>query len=428
MPTDELSSFLENQITMNPFLEMDESETDEEMEDEDLLYDEGQPSGKEMSENIAASPLTLHQHLTQQIESTFCPDEQPIAEQMLFFLDNKGYITETPSQIAAKLRQKTETVQRILEKLKQLDPTGIFSASFEESLSLQLQEKGLLDDAYQKLILMFSDLSKGQVDATRLHKILDVPKESLQEMLGQLQRLSPYPTHAFESGLSETINPDVKVFWNTETQSWDAKLMGRRAANLSFNRAYYDETKAQTKTKQEKSYLSQQLSHGNWLQKALQQRNETLLAVSKEIVKHQQGYFEKGPAFLRPLILQDIALRISVHESTVSRITTEKYITTPRGIFELKHFFSSGFEHTHNGKTVSSHSIRTALQKMIDQESQKKPLSDCVLTKLLNAQGIPIARRTVAKYREELNIAPSFKRKQYYVFQQSTGRPKTAKK
>lgn len=416
---EELVPFIDQQLTLNPFL----SEPEKEPESEDS-YDETPDPFTHKSiddhalfvDGIADPPKTLRDHLKEQINILFrsC-DEKDIALSILNYIEPSGYLKKTPHDLSMILRKPIKRIQSVVERMKTMDPTGICALNLEDCLKIQLADKELLTPSFNILITHLSDLTSGKIKHTSLVRLCDVTPQTFQDMLRVIRTLDPQPGRQFQSDHTRYVTPEVFVVLEASTQTWQVKFNPHLKRNVHFDEQYYKHVKAQTKDSSDKQYLSQQLNHANWLCKALQQRSQTLFDVSQEVVRQQQNFFHKGIAFLTPLTLKDVATPLGIHESTVSRITTGKYLSTPHGVFELKYFFTSRFDNQW-GRSISSESLKKTIHKLITSEHPDKPLSDLVITEILNAQSIPIARRTVAKYRETLSIPPSFQRKRSSCF------------
>lgn len=413
---DDLLPFIEEQITMNPFLQEAEPAGDDQRDDLGLLdiYGGAAKKGSDVGSLevcLADNALTPYRALLQQIERLFhAPKDHSVALYLLDALDDSGYLPLEMSDVAKKFHLSRTQVERILTKLQQCEPTGVFARNLQECMQLQLEEKGVFDQTYAFLLSRLSALMNGDVTQRDLIKKMGVTQDRLSSMFQTIRALNPKPLALEVNSPEQHVTPEVIVFYNNKAQEWQVVLNPTLRSYVHFDESYYKSMKQQVQGSSEKRYLSQQFSHASWLRKALVQRNNTLLNVASEIVKQQQDFFNKGVNYLKPIILQDIATPLGIHESTVSRITSKKYLLTPHGTVELKYFFTTGFE-SPQGESISSASLKNHVARLIKQEDPQKPLSDALITKLLNKQGVPIARRTVAKYREALQIAPSFQRK-----------------
>ncbi|TGW15571.1 RNA polymerase factor sigma-54 [bacterium NHP-B] len=426
---EELVPFIDQQLTLNPFL----SEPEEDAFLEDSYDDMADPFSHKTSDNnlepydtIPLPPKNLHTHLTSQINIMFSDEtEKDVALYIVAILEPTGYLKKEPSEIAHAMHKPLKVVHHVIEKMKKCDPTGICAATLEECLKLQLIERELFTPAFETLLNKIASFTSGKIKQGALEKACGVDTQTLSEMLHVMRTLDPYPGSQFHHESTPYIVPEVYVYMNKKTNTWDVNFVPHLRRQVLFDSQYYKKIKSQTKGSQDRRYLSQQLNHATWLCKALSQRSQTLLSVSQEIVRRQQNFFYHGVTSLTPLTLKDIAQPVGIHESTVSRITSGKYISTPHGIFELKYFFTSSFENV-RGRAISSESLKNTIHQLILNENPEKPLSDLVITEILNTQSIPIARRTVAKYREALNVPPSFQRKRNRHFKALT--PDTRKK
>jgi RNA polymerase sigma-54 factor len=298
----------------------------------------------------------------------------------------------------------------VLTKLKTFDPTGVFAKDLPECLALQLEEAGELDDAMRQLLAHLDLLA--QHDLKKLSKICGVESDEISSMVAKIRGLNPRPSAEFEHIVAQTAIPDVlmKALPKNIGGGYRVELNNDTLPRVLVNREYYKDVSSRTKDKQEKEYLSTQLANANWLVKALDQRAQSILKVAAEIVEQQNGFFLYGIEFLKPLTLREVAEVVDLHESTVSRVTTGKFIGTPRGLFELKFFFTSSIESA-DGGLISSESVKARIKTLTDEESAENILSDDDLADLLNKEGMNVARRTVAKYREALGIASSVVRR-----------------
>ncbi|MFP4314065.1 MAG: RNA polymerase factor sigma-54, partial [Alphaproteobacteria bacterium] len=307
---------------------------------------------------------------------------------------------------------KEERIERLLDKMKGFDPTGIFASGLSECLALQLEEKGSLD-TYMRTLLDNLDMI-ANYEHKKLADLIDVNETYLADMIEEIRALNPKPASEFEHLVVQTAVPDVlmKRLPKNLGGGWRVELNYETLPKVLINQEYYAEIKeASGKDKASKEYITQQMNNASWLVKAMDQRAKTILKVASEIIEEQDAFFNYGIEFLRPMKLSDIAEKIDMHESTVSRVTTNKYIGTPRGLFELKFFFTTGVGGDDGGLAHSSESIKARIKGLIDAEDPKKILSDDKLVELLKSEGIDVARRTVAKYREAMHIGSSVQRR-----------------
>jgi len=299
-------------------------------------------------------------------------------------------------------------VETVLARLQKFDPAGVFARSLSECLALQLREKNRLDPAMQALLDNLDLLARR--DMPGLMRVCGVDAEDIAEMAAEIRALDPKPGLAFESEVTQTLVPDVFVRPNTDG-GWLVELNSETLPKVLVNARYHAKVAKGAKTKADKIYLSECLNSANWLVKSLDQRANTILKVASEIVRQQDGFFAHGVQHLRPLNLRTIAEAIDMHESTVSRVTSNKYIATARGIYEMKFFFSSAIASSDGGEAHSAEAVRSRIRDLIEAEKPDEILSDDRLVEILKGSGIDIARRTVAKYREGLKIPSSVQRR-----------------
>ncbi len=350
----------------------------------------------------------LQEHLVWQLNlSRFSERDLAIALALVDALNDDGYLSVPLSDIEATLVPlpglEADEIEAVLRRVQQLDPPGVGARDLAECLTLQLRT---LDDAgpVQVLALKLTEhlelLARG--DRTRLRKLFGCDDELLDQAIALIRTLNPKPGARLQADNTEYVKPDVYVA--KRDGLWRVALNPDCRPRLAISQHY--ESMVGKVSRDDASYLRGHLQEARWLIKSLETRNETMLKVANSIVARQQDFLEQGPEAMRPMVLRDVAEEIGMHESTVSRVTTRKYMHTPRGIFEFKFFFSSHVG-THDGGTASATAIQALIRKLIEAEPANRPLSDSALTKQLNAQGIAVARRTVAKYREAMNIPSS---------------------
>jgi RNA polymerase sigma-54 factor len=359
-------------------------------------------------ERAAAEAPDLRSHLLQQLAiSLHAPADRLIGAFLIDQLDESGYLTIDLTDAAAQLGTDVVTVERVLTLLQRFDPTGIFARDLRECLKLQLQDRNRYDPAMAALLERLDLLAAR--DMRKLCDVCGVTPEDMREMVAEIRALDPKPALRFERTFDQTVVPDV-IMTAQPAGGWRLELNPQTLPRVLVNHAYYAQI-SRNGNKAEKSFLSERLQSANWLVKALNQRAETILKVAIEIVRQQDGFFRHGIGHLRPLVLRDVAEAIEMHESTVSRVTTNKYISTPRGVFELKYFFTQGLPSTRGEEAHSSASVRHRIKVLIDGEKPNAVLSDDRIVELLRGEGIEVARRTVAKYRDALNIPSSARRR-----------------
>jgi len=355
---------------------------------------------------------SLREHLMAQIKVDFIDNkDRAIAALMVDYLTEAGYFRTPLDELAKRLGCKFEYIGTILLRLQKLNPSGIFARDLKECLKIQLVEKNRFDPAIEKLLDNLEILAKH--DLKELRGICEVDEEDLLEMIEEIKFLNPKPAGAFDHFISQTVIPDVfmKPLPKSKGGGWRVELNSDTLPRVLVNKVYYKEVSKNAKSEKDKEYLGEQLGTANWLIKAMDQRAKTILKAAGEIILQQEDFFNYGVEYLKPLILKDIAQVIEMHESTVSRVTTNKYIGTPRGVFELKYFFSSGVSNSDGSADFSSEAIKSRIKKLIEAEKSEKILSDDYIVKALKEEGIVIARRTVAKYREAMKIPSSVQRR-----------------
>lgn len=355
-----------------------------------------------------SSTVTLRDHLDDQLRMDIeDPVERMIGAHLIDALDPNGWIAAETEEIAARLGIDTAAVEAVLSKMQGFDPPGIFARSLQECLALQLKDQNRYDPAMETLMDNL-DLVANR-EGERLKRLCGVDAEDLADMIRELRALNPRPASLFDSVVAEPVVPDVLLKAGRDGD-WLVELNPEALPKVLVNERFHARIARQTKDKSDKDYLAERFQTANWLVKSLQQRATTILKVATEIVRQQDAFFRHGVAHLKPLILRDIAEAIEMHESTVSRVTSNKFIASPRGLFELKYFFTTAIAGT-SGNTHSAESVRHRIKCLVDAESPNAILSDDKLVEILNDEGIDIARRTVAKYREAMRIPSSVQRR-----------------
>jgi RNA polymerase sigma-54 factor len=322
-------------------------------------------------------------------------------------LDANGWLGVTLEEAAEQLGTPAEAVEAVLEIVQRFEPTGIFARDLKDCLRLQLAERDRLDPLMQRLLDHLELV--GARDYPRLRRVLGVDDEDLGDLLDDIRACDPRPGLGLDGGPAEPVVPDV-LMRPQPGGGWLIELNPETLPRVLVDRSYYTRVAGACRRKEEREYLSEQLQSANWLVKALHQRATTILKVASELVRQQDGFFRHGIGHLKPLILRDVAEAIGMHESTVSRVTANKYIATPRGTFELKYFFTTAVSGA-NGTEISAESVRHRIRAMIDGETPQSVLSDDTIVEQLRGEGIDIARRTVAKYRESMRIPSSVQRR-----------------
>lgn len=438
----ELDTYVNEQLLANPVLEhaeQDDSVKDAELEDhssqedtgqqtealeeylwerglDDISYRQGNYQQPEQPQNnyeqFTSAEVTLPEHLMFQLQFA-CEDEKDrhIGRYIIESLDENGYLTSMPEEMAQLIGVETEEIERVLAVINTFEPAGIGAKNLCHCLLIQL---GLLDmktPAMEKMLLEHMDdlaANRLQVIAKNLH----IKVKRVQEMVDVVKALNPRPGRMFARDREEPgyIVPDIHV--EKIDGSFVVSLNERTVPHLQVS-AYYRRVLAQSKDDQKVSeYLTERVNAAVWLIRSIQQRKDTILNVARTIVEFQEGFFEKGSKYLKTLSLHHVAEKLGIHESTVSRSVNGKYLQCQQGVYELKHFFSAGVQNG-SGEGVSSVSIKTMIKELIDQENPASPYSDQKLVTILQDKGIGLSRRTVAKYRDEMGILSSSKRKRF---------------
>ncbi|UGV24509.1 RNA polymerase sigma-54 factor [Rhodopseudomonas boonkerdii] len=360
-------------------------------------------------EAFVAAEVTLGDHLAEQLAVAFTSQAQRMIGQYLIDLvDEAGYLPADLGDVGDKLGASAEDVARVLATLQTFDPPGVCARNLSECLAIQLREQNRYDPAMQALIENLDLLAKR--DVASLRKLCGVDDEDLTDMIGEIRRLDPKPGHKFGGSRAQTVVPDVYVRPGPDG-GWLVELNSDTLPRVLVNQSYYSELSKTIRKDGDKSYFSDCMQNATWLVRALDQRARTILKVATEIVRQQDGFFTQGVAHLRPLNLKAVADAIQMHESTVSRVTANKYMATNRGIFELKYFFTASIASADGGEAHSAEAVRHHIKQLIDGESPSAILSDDTIVERLRATGIDIARRTVAKYREAMRIPSSVQRR-----------------
>jgi RNA polymerase sigma-54 factor len=365
--------------------------------------------------SINSAKQTLHDHLVWQMELTnFSDIDRVIATAIIDSIDDNGYLNSTPELIYQHLSQHVDDLDldeiiAVLHKVQSFDPLGVGAVDLQDCLLIQLKQ---LPDDTPFLSLAIELVNEcmpalGAQDSTKLKRQLGIDDDTLGDVISLIQQLNPRPGSGVEETNTEYVTPDVYVAKVKGT--WQVSINGEIATNIRINPYYQTLIKHGDKSADTQT-MKNHLQEARWFLKSLQSRNETLMLVSQEIVNRQHEFLEHGAIAMKPMVLRDIAETVEMHESTISRVTTNKYMHTPNGIFELKHFFSSHVS-TDSGGECSATAIRAFIKELVNNENPKKPLSDNKIAIILGDKGINVARRTIAKYRESISIPPSSQRK-----------------
>lgn len=352
---------------------------------------------------------TLREHLLEQLHIEFQdPAERTIGHHLIDMVDEAGWLTGDLDQVAALLGCEMERLRAVLSRMQRFEPSGIMACSLAECLASQLRDKDRLDPAMRALLENLDLLAKREIDT--LMRICGVDAEDLRDMVAEIRALDPKPGLAFSHEISQPVTPDILMRAGPDG-SWIVELNPETLPKVLVNTEYFARVSKDARSKSERDYITEQMQSANWLVKSLHQRATTILKVASEIVRQQDAFFAQGVEHLRPLVLRDIAEAIEMHESTVSRVTTNKFIATPRGLYELKFFFTAAIASSTGGEAHSAEAVRHRIKALIDEEDPKAILSDDRIVEVLKNDGIDIARRTVAKYRESMKIPSSVQRR-----------------
>ena len=371
-------------------------------------WSEGGGSGEEapdLDQFVAARP-TLSDHLTAQVTLLLVdPAERLIAQFLIDGLNEAGYLAVELESVAEQLGAPLSAIEAVLAKVQGAEPVGLFARDVRECLSLQLREKDRLDPMMARLLDNLHLIAEH--DMTGLCRAVGCDREDLLDMLAELRELDPKPGRAFERGPVESVVPDVFVR-EAAQGGWQIELNAEVLPRVLINRQYYATVTKKARGPAEKTFLNDCLATANWLAKSLDQRAQTILKVSAEIVKQQDGFLVHGITHLRPMTLKAVADAIEMHESTVSRVTSNKYMMTTRGLFEMKYFFTTALGSSTGEADHSAEAVRHRIRQIIEAEVPADILSDDTIAEMLQKErGIEVARRTVAKYREGMNIPSS---------------------
>jgi RNA polymerase sigma-54 factor len=373
-----------------------------------------QANTRDIFETITVSSGGIHGHLTWQLELThFSETDTLIARTIIDAIDDAGYLSTSIHEITDSLDKSLEVeadeVEAVLHRIQQFDPIGISARNLQECLQLQLQQFNKDTPWLREAKILIRDYFGllSNRDFSKLGSKMKLSTNALKKVIDFIQGLNPRPGAQFNDTEPEYIVPDVYV--TKKNGKWTVELNAESIPKLRINSLYANMVKRGSNSK-DNNYLRDNLQEARWFLKSLQSRHETLMKVANCIIERQRGFLDHGEEAMKPLVLRSIAEAIDMHESTISRVTTRKYMHTPRGIFELKFFFSSHVS-TETGGECSATAIRAIIKKLVAAENPSKPLSDNKMASVLAEQGINVARRTIAKYREALSISPSNERK-----------------
>lgn len=439
MPILKLEQTLRHELSVNPMLEEIEPEPPEENEDNDEINlkeseDELDPqldkidwenfdtndfdefkvkniiaAEEEPFERVPVNEKTLYDHLKEQLSFLKLKEkEELIGEYVIGNISPKGYLVVSPEEMAEELEIPVEEIEKVVKMIQRFDPTGVGARDLRESLLIQLEEKGYKDSiAYRVVDQHVNELDKKSI--LQISRSMGVPVEKIEQAMDLIKTLSPSPAHgSFDSGaipivpdlIVEKVGDEFVVYHND-----------RNTPHLRISPGYRQLLKAGNKTsKDTKKYVREKLEQARWLLNSINQRRSTMIRVMESIVEEQYDFFEKGAAFLKPLIMEDIARKVEMNVATISRVSNGKYVQTPQGVYEIKYFFNSGITNE-DGREMSKRHVKNRIEEIIRGENPQKPLSDQEIFLRLQEEGIKLARRTVTKYREELKILPARFRK-----------------
>jgi len=360
-------------------------------------------------ESTMSEQINLRDHLQDQLNvTTKDATERLIASHLIDMVDEAGYFRGDLGEVASRLGAERDLVMKVLRLCQSFEPTGVMARDLGECLTIQLKEKNRFDPAMETLLGNLELLARRDLQA--LMRLCEVDADDVVEMISEIRALNPKPGLSFGGEAIQPVVPDVYVR-EAADGGWRVDLNTDTLPRVLVNSQYYAEVSGRAKDVADKTYLSECFANANWLVKSLDQRARTILKVATEIVKQQDAFFVHGVQHLRPLNLKTVADAIEMHESTVSRVTSNKYMASPRGIFELKYFFTSSIPATGNGEAHSAEAVRHRIKVLVDAETPNDILSDDAIVERLRSDGIDIARRTVAKYREALKIPSSVQRR-----------------
>ncbi len=359
-------------------------------------------------DDIANERPPLREYLGEQLRLSFeDPVDRMIGAHLIALLCPAGRLTADPAAIATAMALPLERVEHVRGIMMRFDPSGLFARDLRECLSAQLAEKNRLDPAMATLLDNLDLLARR--DLKRLMTLCGVDAADLTDMIAEIRALDPKPAASYDGEVAPPVVPDL-LLRPAADGSWVVELNPETMPRLLVNERFYAQIVPNAK-REDKTFLTERLASANWLVRSLQQRAQTIIKVAAEIIRQQDAFLRHGVAHLRPLILRDIAAAVELHESTVSRVTANKYLATPRGIFELKYFFTTAIQATDGGDTHSAEAVRHKIRLLIEAEAPREVLSDDALVTMLRADGVDIARRTVAKYREAMRIPNSAQRR-----------------
>ncbi len=367
-----------------------------------------------VAEQTVSEEITLKSILKEQAQLEFDNEKEKFTANVLIdYIEPSGWMVKDIQEISEIVGCSINEVEFVINRMKKFEPSGVFAKNLKECLEIQLLEKNLLNEKIKILLDNFDLLASGELKV--LCKVCNFSMEEMIKNLSEIKKLNPKPGSLYPSRENNIFHPDVIVKCNNGT--WEVELNEGTLPKIVLNESYANQLSSLETNSNDKKFITESIGSAKWLIKAIEQRNLTTLKISSEIVKQQKDFFEKGLSHLKPMILKDVAKKIGMHESTVSRVTSSKLMLTPRGILDMKHFFSASINSTEKGNTYSAASVRETLKLLISNEPLNQPFSDEVIVSKLQREGINLARRTVAKYRELLSIPSSAERRKLMKIQ-----------
>jgi len=432
----ELASYLEQALLENPILEAEhlcpEESTALGAEEIEPYYDDENlwsshhagsltkkfTSGEQETDpfhDLKAPEKTLREVVAEQIRSHISNQKhQLIASNLLFYLEPSGYLAPDYKEVQKTLKCTEKDLEDVVAQLQKFEPAGVFARTLAECLRPQLQAQNLLSKPVEIVLQNLQKFADGHLSS--ILKMYHLSQEEFAEALMLIQQQNPKPGLEYEYESNDTIIPDA--YLSKSGNTWVVRLNDNSLPRILINKNYLQQFNRLELSPHEKKYINERLHTAHFIIKALEQRAQTLMQVCTEIVKRQTLFFQYGILYLKPMTLKEISQSLHLHESTISRVTTNKYIQTPRGTFELKYFFTSKLQTLNKKKDLSSETIKFRIKALIHEEKKMSPLSDEALVDLLKAEGIQVARRTITKYRESQNIPSSYERKKRYKMEE----------
>lgn len=359
-------------------------------------------------ERMSAGGVSLRDHLQEQLHVDVTdPVRRIIGTHLIDMLDDSGYLRDDIAPLAQLLGCHPGLIEETIAQLQGFDPPGVFARDLKECLAIQLKERDRLDPAMAALLEHLNLVADKDMKA--LQRLCGVSREDLDDMLAEIRALNPRPASGFAMEAPSTVTPDVVV--RKLNKGWKVELNPDALPRILVNQQYYGMVVSRARNAADKKFINDSMSEANWIAKALDQRARNMLNVAGEIVERQQEFLNIGISGLKPMVLREIAAKLGIHESTVSRVTANKYIQTPRGTYEMKYFFSSSIQSSFGGDDISSEAVKHAIRQLIEGESPSEILSDDDLATMLKDKGMDVARRTVAKYREAMGFGSSVQRR-----------------